>query len=48
MYLIVIKANLILDKIRLNIPFNFAIPLLTITFVFTDSIWLRNLANLFG
>ena len=26
MYLIVIKANLILDKIRLNIPFNFAIP----------------------
>ena len=38
MYLIVIKANLILDKIRLNIPFNFAIPLLTITFVFTDSI----------
>ena len=45
MYLIVIKANLILDKIRLNIHFNFAITA-AISFVFMSSVWLRNLAKL--
>ena len=42
-YLVVIKASLILDKIRLNIPFNMAI-----SFVWMSSIWLRNLAKSFG
>ena len=46
-YLIDIKANLILDKIRLNIPFNFAITA-TISFVLMSFTWLRNLANLSG
>ena len=45
MYLIVIKANLILDKIRLNIHFNFAI-LQPFHLFFMSSIWLRNLAKL--